>query len=123
MRITRGGRTVLGFALGEGTSYEDAIGAEAPTSELEQVDRYGQASGIDLTDAQLSAPMGSVLPACKVSDDTKVTIKVAVKYGRAVGVTVTTDPPNRAAASCVDRLVRAIRWPSSPKLDTFTTTY
>ena len=47
----------------------------------------------------------------------------AVARSANFAVTVTTDPPNRAAASCVDRLVRAIRWPSSPKLDTFTTTY
>jgi hypothetical protein len=122
-RISRGGHPVAGFGLGDDVSYEEAVNAVAPSSNLEQVNAYGQTSDTDLTDAQLSAPMASVLPACKVPDNTKVTIKVAVRHGRAVGVTVETSPHDKAASSCVDRLVRVLRWPSSPKLDTFTTSY
>jgi hypothetical protein len=149
MRISRNGRTVSGFelskqgttlsksntfgpkpsalgTLGTGTSYEEAINSVAPTSELEQTNQYGQTEGIDLTDEQLSEPMGNVaasFDSCGVPDSTKVTVQVAVKYGRAVGVTVTTDPPNDRLAACVDRSVRRLQWPSSPKLDSFTTNY
>ena len=123
-RISRGGRQVAGFALGALPSYEDALNAVA--TDLEQTDSYGETTSVDLTDAQLSAPMGNVgasLSTCGVSNDTKVTVRVAVKYGRAVGVTVEMDPPNTHAESCVDRAVRKLRWPSSPKLDSFTTNY
>ena len=123
-RISLGGRPVVGFALGAEPSYEDALNATA--SALEQTNEYGQTTGVDLTDAQLAAPMGAVgaaLSSCGAPNDMKVTVKVAVKYGRAVGVTVETDPPNHSVASCVDRSVRKLRWPSSPKLDSFTTQY
>jgi len=118
--ISRGGRPVVGFGLG-GTSYEAAIAANP-----QHLDMKAKATAPDLTDAQLSAPMTSVassLSTCGAPDDMKVTIKVAVKLGKAVGVTIVTDPPNRGVASCLDRLVRGLRWPSNPKLDSFTTRY
>ena len=122
-RISRGGRSVAGFALGD-MSYEDALNATA--TDLEQTNEYGQTADVDLTDAQLAAPMGNVgasLSSCGAPNDMKVSVQVAVKMGRAVGVTVSTDPPNKAVASCVDRAVRKLRWPSSRKLDSFTTNY
>jgi hypothetical protein len=60
---------------------------------------------------------------CGAPDSMKVTVKVAVKNGRAVGVSVYTNPPNAGVAACVDRHVRSLSWPSSPKLDSFITTY
>jgi hypothetical protein len=84
------------------------------------------AATADLTNEQLSAPMASVassLQGCGAPDDMKITIKVAVKLGKAAGVTVETDPRSDAVAVCVDRLVRGLRWPSSPKLDSFVTRY
>jgi hypothetical protein len=48
-------------------------------------------------------------------------VRTAVKNGHAVGVSVSTSPPNPAVASCVDRHVRSLSWPPSPKLDSFTT--
>jgi hypothetical protein len=126
-RVRFAGRPTVGFALGDPElSYEDAVNAVASTSELEQTDPYGHAPGVDLTDSQLSAPMGSIgnsIAACGVPNGTSVTVKVAVKYGRAVGVTVETDPSDPTTASCVARAVRKLRWPSSPKLDTLTTRY
>jgi hypothetical protein len=125
-QISRGGRVVAGFGIGAAsgvkkTSYEDAIDATA--SHLQKVNVYGQAAGSDLTDEQLSEPMSNVWPSCAVPSFMKVTVKVAVKWGKAVGVTVTTHPHNATVASCVDRAVRALSWPSSPKLDSFTTQY
>jgi hypothetical protein len=119
-KISRGGSQVAGFALGA-TSYEEAINAVA--SNLQPVDVYGHAAGSDLTNEQLTAPMGNALSGCGVPNDMKVTVKVAVKFGAAVGVSVYTDPPNSRIASCVDRSVRSLRWPSSPNLDSFTTQY
>jgi hypothetical protein len=112
---------VVGFALGAEPSYEDAINATA--SDLEPVDVYGRTAGRDLTDAQLSAPMANVLSGCNVPNDMKVTIRVAVRLGHAVGVTVVTDPHSGSYVSCLDRAVRKLRWPSSPRLDTLTTSF
>lgn len=102
-------------------SYEDALESTSSVSNLEHVDAYGQAAGFDLTDAQLAAPIGNALSTCGVPDDMSVTVKVAVKNGRAVGVTV--EAPNDRIAACVDRAVRRLRWPSSPRLDSFTTRF
>jgi eukaryotic-like serine/threonine-protein kinase len=121
-KLSRGGKSVAGFALGASPSYEDAMSSVATS--LEQTDQYGETTSVALTDAQLSAPLGSLdFGACGAPDDMKLTVQVAVKGGRAVGVTVETDPSNKSVASCIDRAVRKLRWPSSPKLDSFTTRY
>jgi hypothetical protein len=102
-------------------SYEAAVAANP-----QQIDMSGHAVGPDLTDGQLSAPMtnvGRFLSACGAPDSMKVTVRVAVKLGRAVGVTVDTNPPNPGVATCLDHSVRGLTWPSNPKLDTFTTRY
>jgi hypothetical protein len=115
-----GGGTGGGYAPG-GMSYEAAIAANP-----QQIDMNGHATGPDLTDGQLSAPMtnvGRFLSACGAPGDMKVTVRVAVKLGRAVGVSVDTNPPNGGIASCVDHSVRGLTWQSNPKLDSFTTRY
>jgi hypothetical protein len=75
-----------------------------------------------------------------VPSNAKITIKTAVQFGRAIGVTVTVrfDKPKWAknqtpaaakaerkesarVAACVDRNVRAIVWPPSRRRDSFTT--
>ncbi len=62
----------------------------------------------DLTDAQLSAPLrhASFISGCGAPDDMHVTVRVAVKMGRAVGVTVSTNPPSGGVAACIDGAVR-----------------
>jgi hypothetical protein len=122
--ISLGGCSVPGFSLSAAKmTYEDALNTAASTSSLEPVDVYGRASDSDLTDAQLSAPLGNVLSGCGVPDNMRVTVSVAVKLGRAAGVTVVTDPPNSSVAFCVDRAVRRLRWPTSPKLDSLVTRF
>ena len=103
-----------------GMSYEAALAANP-----QQIDMSGHVTGPDLTDGQLSAPMRntSFLSACGAPDSMKVTVRVAVKLGRAIGVSVYTTPPNGAVASCVDHAVRTLTWPSNAKMDSFTTTY
>jgi len=79
----------------------------------------------DLTNAQLSAPLrhASFITGCGAPDDMKVMVRVAVKMGRAVGVTVSTNPPSPGVAACVDRSVRGLQWPVSPKTDFVNTSY
>ncbi|HEY8072922.1 MAG TPA: hypothetical protein VIF62_02400, partial [Labilithrix sp.] len=115
----RGGRGGAGGAGGPGgASYDDALNQGSDLN-------MGQNGGPDLTNAQLHGPManGGFISACGAPNDMKVTVRVAVKGGRAVGVSVSTNPSNPAVASCVDHHVRSLSWPPSPKLDSFTTVY
>jgi hypothetical protein len=66
---------------------------------------------------------GSFLDACGVPSSTKVTVKVAIRNGHAVGVSVYLSPPNREIGWCVERHIRGIQWPSNAKMDSFVTTY
>jgi hypothetical protein len=111
-----------------------ALDESAPsTSSFESVrDAYhetihigGQSGGPDLTKAQLAAPLSNaaLLSSCGAPDEMKITVRVAVRMGRAVGVTVTTAPRSSVIASCIDLAVRNLRWESSPNTDFVTTTY
>ncbi len=115
-----GGGVGGGKAVPGGMSYEAALAANP-----QQIDMNGHATGPDLTDQQLSGPMrnATFLSACGAPDSMHVTVKVAVKMGRAIGVSVYTTPPNAGVASCVDHAVRGLAWPANPKMDSFTTTY
>jgi hypothetical protein len=68
-----------------------------------------QSGAPDLTKAQLAAPLSNAafLGSCGAPDDMKVTVRVAMRMGRAVGVTVTTDPRSPAIASCIDGAARS----------------
>ena len=101
-----------------GPSFESAL-ANGQTINM------GDKGGSDLTDAQLSAPMadGSFVGDCDAPDDMGVTVKVAIRSGRAIGVSVYTSPQDADVAGCIQRHVRGLSWPSSPKTDSFVTTY
>jgi hypothetical protein len=103
-----------------GMSYESAV-----SSNIQQIDMNGHVVGPDLTDLQLSGPLrnATFLNSCGAPDSMHVTVKVAIKMGRAVGVSVYSSPPNSGVTSCVDRAVRNLAWPVNPKLDSFVTTY
>jgi hypothetical protein len=102
-----------------GPTYEAALASN--TQEI----TIGKQGAADLTDAQLSGPMrsGAFAGECGAPDSMKVTVKVAIKTGRAAGVSVSTSPPDPDVAGCIDRYVRTFSWPSSSKMDSFTTTY
>jgi eukaryotic-like serine/threonine-protein kinase len=108
-----------GYARG-GQSYESAL-----ASNNQEVNIGGGGGGPDLTDNQLAAPMrnATFIGGCGAPNDMKVTVRVAIKMGRAVGVSVYTNPADGAVASCVDRHVRGLAWPANGKMDSFTTTY
>lgn len=109
----------LGGGAPAGPSYESAL-----DSNNQQV-TMGVNAGPDLTDAQLSEPMsdGAFVSDCGAPDSMSVSVKVAITMGRAVGVSVYTRPPSADVASCIDRHVRGLAWPASPKMDSFVTTY
>jgi eukaryotic-like serine/threonine-protein kinase len=116
-----GGPGSGGHAAGPGgMSYEAALAANP-----QQIDMNGHATGPDLTNQQLSGPMqnATFLSACGAPESMKVTVKVAIKMGRAIGVSVYTNPPSGGVAGCVDRAVRNLAWPVNPKMDSFVTTY
>jgi len=105
-------------------SYEEAIREPEPTGARD--DR------IQLTDAQLTGPMNGVLARCSVPSTAKVTIKTAVRDGRAIGVTVTVafahkarnvPAATRKIIACADKSVRALAWPPSKRRDTFTSVF
>ncbi|MDB4946387.1 MAG: hypothetical protein JWP97_5921 [Labilithrix sp.] len=102
-----------------GPTYEAAL---ASNNQEVTIGKQGPA---DLSDAQLSGPMrsGAFVGECGAPESMKVTVKVAIKSGRAAGVSVSTSPPDPDVAGCIDRYVRTFSWPSSPKMDSFTSTY
>ena len=102
-----------------GPTYESAIASNR------QEITIGSQGAPDLTDPQLSGPMrnGGFVGECGAPDSMKVTVKVAIKLGRPVGVSVYASPPDPDVAGCIDRYVRTFTWPSNAKMDSFTTTY
>jgi hypothetical protein len=85
----------------------------------------GEATGPDLTNAQLAGPLrhASFVVSCGAPDDMKVQVRVAVRMGVPVGVTVATTPPSTGVQACIDRAVRGLRWPQNAKTDFVTTNY
>jgi hypothetical protein len=97
-------------------------GAQAKYAEEMKI---GEKGAVDLTQGQFAAVLnnGSYLNGCGVPDSTQVNICAAVQNGRAVGVTVTMQPSNPAAQSCVAGKIRGLSFPSNPKLDIARTTF
>lgn len=79
----------------------------------------------DLTSGQLGARLnnGSYVVGCGAPMSMTVNICAAVQNGRAVGVTVTTDPSNPGIASCIAGRVRGMSFPSHPALDVTRTVF
>jgi eukaryotic-like serine/threonine-protein kinase len=114
-----GGGRVIGKSggipiLGGGMSCEGAQAAY-----VEEMNVGGPRGQADITASQYSSVLnrGSYFGHCGVPDSMNINICAAVQNGRAVGVTVTTRPPDRRAQSCIAAAVRGLRFPSNPKLD------
>jgi hypothetical protein len=97
----------------------------ARASYIEQYKMMGQDTPPDLSAGAYGAVLnrGSYLNACGVPPSMGVTICAAVQNGRAVGVTVRTDPPNGPIASCIAGQVRSMGFPAHPRLDVTTTVF
>lgn len=102
------------------------MSCEAAQSRYVEEYKIGGGNGpADLTAGAYGAVLnrGSYLNSCGVPSSMSVNICAAVQNGRAVGVTVTTDPPNPGIASCVAGQVRGLPFPSHPRLDVTRTTF
>jgi hypothetical protein len=66
---------------------------------------------------------GTYLNSCGVPSNMSVNICAAVQNGRAVGVTVTTNPPNKGVSSCISGAIRGLSFPSHPRLDVTNTSF
>jgi hypothetical protein len=101
-------------AVSTGKSCEKAID-ENPQN-LDMGKKGGKA---DLTDAQLGAPMktSAFFSHCGLKDNENAEICVAVKAGKALGVSVGVNPVNKRTAACIDRAARKLHFPASEKLD------
>lgn len=90
---------------------------------IEEISIGGPKGQADLTAGQFASVLnnGSYIVACGTPQSMKVTVCAAVQNGRAVGVTVTTEPANGGISSCIANRVRAMSFPSNPKLDIATT--
>lgn len=100
-----------------GASYDDAL---AVPEDLDAVQ-----SAPELSNAELSEPLSNptFLTSCGATDSMVVMIKVAIRNGKAMGVTVATRPASPEVAACVDKAVRQLSWPPSAKRFSLTTRY
>jgi len=106
--------------LGNGPSYESVLANNSETVTI------GAGPGVpDLTQSELAAPLATApfISDCGAPDDMKVVVHAAVRAGKAVGVTVRTEPSNRNVGSCIDRAVRRLRWKANARTDFVTTSY
>ncbi len=103
----------------DGPTCEDAIAQNNDEVAM------GKAQAADLTSEDLGAVLnqGSYLNECEVPSDSEVAVCAAVQNGRAVGVTVAMRPANPDVERCVAGRVRALGYPSHPKLDVARTTF
>ena len=98
---------------------------QARAKYVEEISVGGPRGQADLTAGQFGAVLnnGAYIGACGTPSSMHVNVCAAVQNGRAVGVTVTTEPPNAGIASCITGRVRAMSFPSNPKLDIATTRF
>ncbi len=66
---------------------------------------------------------GSYLNACHSPASSAVKVCAAIRGGRAVGVSVTTNPGDDHLATCIGKALQAIAFPSSPGMDVASTTF
>jgi hypothetical protein len=92
---------------------------------IEEINVGGAKGQADLTAGQFAGVLnnGAYIVACGTPQSMHVTVCAAVQNGRAVGVTVTTDPSDGRIASCIASRVRGMSFPSNPKLDVATTRF
>lgn len=124
----QGGRVAGGPSPGGGSYPVLSGGSSCEAAQARYVEEYklGGGNGApDLTAGAYGAVLnkGSYLNACGVPSSMTVNVCAAVQNGRAVGVTVTTSPSNPGIASCVAGQVRALPFPSHPRLDVARTTF
>ncbi|MFO0761807.1 MAG: hypothetical protein U0359_35530 [Byssovorax sp.] len=132
----RAGKTQGPVVLGGGTGVRPPAGGNYPVisggmscdaarNKYVEDYRIGDNGPPDLSAGAYGAVLnkGTYLNSCGVPSSMAVTICAAVQNGRAVGVTVTTNPPDGRISSCISGAVRGLPFPSHPRLDVTTTTF
>ncbi len=125
-KVRSGGKGVVSTSgdgtpiLAGGGSCESAVAAYN-----EVLDLGGKKGQADLTRGQYASVLnnGSYVSACGAPSNMSVNVCAAVQNGRAVGVTVTTNPSDRGIAGCIASRVRGMSFPSNPKLDVARTSF
>jgi hypothetical protein len=92
---------------------------------VEEISIGGPKGQADLTANQFGSVLnnGSYIVGCGTPQSMHVNVCAAVQNGRAVGVTVTTEPPSGGVANCIAGAIRRMSFPSNPKLDIATTRF
>ena len=118
------GRRVVGEQSGI-PILSGGMSCEAAQAAYVEEIKMGQKVQADITRSQYGAVLntGSYLNGCGVPSSMGVNVCVAVQNGRAVGVTVTTQPHNAGVARCISGKVRGLSFPSHPKLDVTRTSF
>jgi hypothetical protein len=100
-------------------------GMSCETARSRYIEDFDKSSPPDLSAGAYGAVLnkGTYLNACGVPESMKVSVCAAVQNGRAVGVTVSTQPRDAKISSCVSGAVRSLSFPSHPRLDVTTTTF
>jgi eukaryotic-like serine/threonine-protein kinase len=106
--------------LAGGTSCEAAQAAY-----VEEMTIGGGKGQADLTAGAYQSILGNgaYLNRCGVPENMTVSVCAAVQNGRAVGVSVNTNPRNPGVSSCISSAVRGMSFPAHPKLDVTRTTF
>ncbi len=98
---------------------------QARAAYVEEINIGGAKGQADLTAGQFASVLnnGNYVTGCGTPQSMHISVCAAVQNGRAVGVTVSTDPPNGGIANCISSAVRRMSFPSNPKLDIATTRF
>lgn len=123
-------RTPLGIAYccPDGRNAALPHTAAAPSCEQAVLD-YARRTTVVLAEGVNAGPFGHILNRgsyfehCAIPHSTGIDICVAVLEGRAVGVTVQTNPLSSADAECVAQSILHLTFPSSPRMDVAFTKY
>jgi len=100
-------------------------GMSCEGAKAKYIEDYDKAAPPDLSAGAYGSVLnnGSYLNGCGVPTSMGVNICAAIQNGRAVGVTVSTNPRNPGIASCVAARVRSLSFPSHPRLDVTQTSF
>ncbi len=114
-----------GGAVGPGNHPVLSGGMSCEGARAKYIEDYDKSAPPDLSAGAYGNVLnkGTYLNSCGVPNSMTVNICAAVQNGRAVGVTVTTNPSNRGVASCIAGAVRGLSFPSHPRLDVTNTTF
>jgi hypothetical protein len=122
----RGGRRGVVGTSGGYPILAGGMSCEAAQAAYVEEIKVGGAKGpADITGGQYGAILnrGSYFAHCGVPESMSINICAAIQNGRAVGVSVNTNPRDGRIAGCISQGVRGLSFPSHPKLDVTRTSF